>query len=344
MNKGGKDMNDFFNEFESVFVDNDKPEFVPGLPCDRPAPPPPPPVNPKEYFRKPVVINRPYSPDPAPCHHRREKPVDNSSIPNPVPNTYFDPAGCPPRPPRPCPPPPPPPERCIHPMHWEEDYRYVTKAELNRILMHIADADIFRDLSENGTTVSVGGIKKGTKFRKLTFSQLMCLLLYPKTVSDDEEYMCKTPDGKTVLNHIVKNAYGDLKVDDDLEGMTISQIIEAMLCGKNPWGTYVWLSDVILVNAADTMIDAEVLIPQLVTDYHENRVFELHVLGDSEVTEENYKYDEIIAKKDSTQKTNVTVEGVPVDLKWSYNPESKKITLHTDTEITTPIKVVMVRR
>jgi hypothetical protein len=54
-------------------------------------------------------------------------------------------------------------------MHWEEDHRYVTKGELNRILMHIADADIFRDLSVNGTTVSVGGIKKGTKFRKLTF-------------------------------------------------------------------------------------------------------------------------------------------------------------------------------
>lgn len=329
-----------FEEFESLFVDTDKPEIVPGI-CPPPPPPPPAPV-PKEYHRKPTVINRPYSPYPAPGPYRPEYTVEvNEQQPNPVPTTYLAP-GCPK--PHPCPPPPPPPDRCIHPMHWEEDYRYVTKAELNRILMHIADADIFRDLSENGTTASVGGIKKGTKFRKLTFSRLVELMLYSKNVSDDAEYMCKTPEGKTVLNHIVKNAYGDLKVGDDLEGMTLSQILEAMLCGKNPWGTYMWLSDVLVVNPADTMIDAEVLIPQLATDYHENRVFELHVLGTSETAEEDYKYNEIIAKKDSQQVTNVTTEGVPADIKWSYNPESKKITLHTDTEITTAIKVVMVRR
>ena len=137
---------------------------------------------------------------------------------------------------------------------------------------------------------------------------------------------------------------GGFEAGDSLKGMTISEIFETLLCGKNPWGTYMWISDEITVNAADTTIDAEVLIPKLVEDYHENRVFELHVLGTSEATESDYKYDEIIAKKDSTQKTNVTTEGVPSDIKWSYNPESKKITLHTDTEITSAIKVVMVRR
>jgi len=339
-------MNGFYDEFESVFIDNDKPEIVPGLECccSKPAPPPP---NPKEYFRKDTVINRPYSDKPMPSPYRPDDIIGfNDSPPNPVPNTYFIPGHkCPPPPPpKPCPPPPPPHDRCIHPMHWEEDHRYVTKGELNHILMHIADADIFRDLSENGTTVSVGGIKKGTKFRKLTFAQLMCLMLYPKDGVEEDDYACETADGKTVLNSTVKYPMGGFKEGDSLKGMTISEIFETLLCGKNPWGTYMWISDKITVNAADTTIDAEVLIPKLVEDYHENRVFELHVLGTSEATESNYKYDEIIAKKDSTQKTNVTTEGVPSDIKWSYNPESKKITLHTDTEITSAIKVVMIRR
>ena len=337
-------MKDFFDE--CVFVDNDEPEMVHGLDYPRPVPPPPAPIPPKEYRRKPNVINRPYSDKPAPGPYRPDYYVDASaseSQPNPVPNTYRAPGHkCPP-PPKPCPVPPPP-DRNLVPLGWAEDYRYVTKAELNRILMHIADADIFRDLSENGTTVSVGGIKKGTKFRKLTFAQLAALLLYPKTLVDDEEYMCETPDGKVVLNDIVKYAQGDLKVGDSLKGMTISQIIEAALCGKNLWGTYVWKSDVILVNAADTTLDAEVLVPQLVEDYHENRVFEMHVLGTSEVTESDYNYDWIIAQKDTQQTTNVNIEGVPLDLKWSYNPESKKITLHTDTEIETAIKIVIIRR
>jgi len=339
--------NDFYDEFESVFIDNDKPELVPGLDegCCH-CPPPKPAPNPREYFRRPEVINRPYSDKPAPGPYRPDYYVDSygDAQPNPVPNTYFVPGRkCPP-PPKPCPPPPPPHDRCIHPMHWEEDHRYVTKGELNHILMHIADADIFRDLSENGTTVSVGGIKKGTKFRKLTFAQLMCLMLYPKDGVEEDDYACETADGKTVLNSTVKYPIGGFKEGDSLKGMTISEIFETLLCGKNPWGTYMWISDEITVNAADTTIDAEVLIPKLVEDYHENRVFELHVLGTSEATESNYKYDEIIAKKDSTQKTNVTTEGVPSDIKWSYNPESKKITLHTDTEITSVIKVVMVRR
>ena len=98
------------------------------------------------------------------------------------------------------------------------------------------------------------------------------------------------------------------------------------------------------MNAADTTLDAEVLVPQLVEDYHENRVFEMHVLGTSEVTESDYNYDWIIAQKDTQQTTNVNIEGVPLDLKWSYNPESKKITLHTDKVIETAIKIVIIRR
>lgn len=347
MSKGTSQDYGFYDEFESVFIDNDKPELVPGLDCGCPHPRPvPPPPNPREYFRKPEVINRPYSDNPVPGPYKPDYYVDGygDAQPNPVPNTYFVPGRkCPP-PPKPCPSPPPPYDRCIHPMHWEEDHRYVTKGELNRILMHIADADIFRDLSVNGTTCSVGGIKKGTKFRKLTFSQLMCLMLYPKEYTDNGDFVCETPDGKKVLNDVVKYPMGDLKVGDSIKDMTISEIIAAMLCGKNPWGTYVWLSDVITVNAADTTLDAEVLMPELVRDYHENRTFELHVVGTSDVVESDYNYDWIIAKKDSQQKTNVNIEGVPLDLKWSYNPESKKITLHTDTEIETAIKVVMVRR
>jgi hypothetical protein len=341
-------MNDFFDT--NVFPDNDEPENIfrldDGCLCS-----PPPPYSkptPKEYYRKPNVINRPYSNQPTPGPYKPDytTEISDNNIPNPVPNTYFVPGHhrhCPPPPPpKPCP--PPPHDRCIRPMHWDEDCRYVTKGELNHILMHISDADIFRDLSENGTTVGIGGIKKGTKFRKITFSQLMNLMFYPTTTSDDNYYECETVDGKTVLNSTVKYPMGGFKVGDSLKGMTISEILETLLCGKNPWGTYMWVSDEITVNAADTTIDAEVLIPKLVEDYHENRVFELHVLGTSEATESDYKYDEIIAKKDSTQKTNVTTEGVPSDIKWSYNPESKKITLHTDTEITSAIKVVMVRR
>ena len=230
-------------------------------------------------------------------------------------------------------------------MHWEEDHRYVTKGELNRILMHIADADIFRDLSENGTTVSVGGIKKGTKFRKLTFSQLMCLMLCPRDGVDDEDYACETADGKTVLNSTVKYPIGDLKEGDSLKDMSISQILEAMLCGKNKWGTYKWKSSSITVLPGDTTIDAEEVLPELVKDYHDNRIFELHVVGETGVSEDDYNYEEIIAQKDNKkQKTNVTIDGVPSDLKWSYNPESKKITLHTDTDIEVQIEVIMVRR
>ena len=129
--------------------------------------------------------------------------------------------------------------------------------------------------------------------------------------------------------------------------MTISQILEAMLCGKNLWGTYLWKSDIVDVEASTTTLDAEVLFPELVKDYDWRHTYDLLVIckKDDKSTEANYKYNEIIANiYNKDQKTNVSIEGVPSDLKWSYNPESKKITLHTDTEITTAICVVLIRR
>jgi hypothetical protein len=98
--------NDFYDEFESVFIDNDKPEFVPGVDegcC--PCPPPKPAPNPKEYYRKPNVINRPYSNQPTPGPYRPDytTEISDNNIPNPVPNTYFVPGHH-----RHCPPPPPP--------------------------------------------------------------------------------------------------------------------------------------------------------------------------------------------------------------------------------------------
>ena len=120
-----------------------------------------------------------------------------------------------------------------------------------------------------------------------------------------------------------------------------------MLCGKNLWGTYLWKSDIVDVEASTTTLDAEVLFPELVKDYDWRHTYDLLVIckKDDKSTEANYKYNEMIANiYNKDQKTNVSIEGVPSDLKWSYNPESKKITLHTDTEITTAICVVLIRR
>lgn len=345
-----------YDEFESIFIDNDKPEIVDGISIDCPNPPVPPPPNPKEYFRhhNKNIINRPYSDDPIPGPIKPDFMIEDigACAPNPVPNTYIAPGRrrpCPPPPPPPCKPPcpPPPHDRCVHPMEWEEDHRYVTKHELNRILTHIADADIFRDLSVNGTTVSVGGIKKGTKFRKLTFSQLMCLLLYPKNGADDQEYVCETPDGKTILNSTVKYPLGGFSEGDSLKGMTISQIIETLLCGKNNWGVYKWKSDAVVVTSGTTTIEAEDTFPYLVSDYKDTNKYELHIVSTATDISDESKWDfnNLIAQKDNVkQQTSVTIEGVPTDLKWSYNPETKKITLHSETEITADIAVVMIRK
>ena len=336
-------MND---KFHSVFIDSDKPELVCGIKQEKKCPCQPP--QPKEYHREEPVVNRPYSDMPVPGPFVPDYQVQEigEACPNPVPNTYLAPGHCHHKPDHDC---HCHPDRNPHPMEWNCDCHgpYVTKHELNRILAHIAEADIFKDLSENGTTVSVGGIKKGTKFNKLTLSKLVELMLYPEINIDDEEYACETPSGRTVLNSTVKHEMGDLKEGDSLKGMTISQILEAMLCGKNLWGTYLWKSDIVDVEASTTTLDAEVLFPELVKDYDWRHTYDLLVIckKDDKSTEANYKYNEMIANiYNKDQKTNVSIEGVPSDLKWSYNPESKKITLHTDTEITTAICVVLIRR
>jgi hypothetical protein len=331
-------QNDF--DFESVFIDNDKPEMVFDT-TKRPVPPPSKPAkSPRQYDRRQTVINKPYSDKPIPGPYVPDYDLSiDTSAPNPVPNTYLAPGH------RHC-----CPDRNIIPMKEEDDECgcYVTRHELNKVLANIARADIFKDLSENGTTTSVGGIKKGTKFDKLTFSKLVKLMLYPEVNTEDDVYACKSPDGKrTILNSTVKYPIGDLKEGDSLEGMTVSQIIEAMICGTNKWGTYLWKTDLITVAAGTTTIDAEEIIPKLVEDYDVKHKYEMLVVCKSEdkENEETYKYDEIIAKRhDSHQKTNVSIEGVPSDIKWSYNPESKKITLHTDTETTVDIAIVLVRR
>lgn len=335
------------NDFESVFIDNDKPELIFDTTDQKDFLASPPQHH--EYNRRDTVINRPYSDQPIPGPFVPDYDVQsiNPAVPNPVPNTYLAPGHIHHKPhhhhhDHHC-----HPDRNPIPMRYDDCGCYVTKHELNRILSHIADADIFKDLSENGTTVSVGGIKKGTKFKNITFSRLVQMMLYPEYNIDDEEYACETPDGnRTILNSTVKYPIGDLKEGDSLKGMTISQILEAMLCGKNKWGTYMWKSDITTVDIGTTTLDAEVLFPELVKDYNWRHKYELLVVCKSEdvSSEDKYVYNEIIAQLNTDQKTNVSIEGIPADIKWSYNPESKKITLHTDTEITTAISIVLVRR
>jgi len=317
-------MNHIF-DLDDVCINSSEPEVFP--PVKLPAPPPPQPCPAANY----KVINQPHSNNPYPPRPEIPRP----EVPGNVPNSYIAPMQC-----------PPPYNRHCSPMHWDEDERYVTKRELNRVLNQISQVDIFTDLSEKGTTTTVGGIKKGTKFTKLGFAKFVQQLLYPTDLADDDVYACETPDGKTVLNSTVVNAFGDLKVGDSLKGMTISQILEAMLCGKNQWGTYRWLSDPYTVTAASTMIDAEVVFPEFVAGYNPASTYELHVIcAAADVQDKTaWVYDQIIALKDSEQVTNVDIEGVPADIKWSYNPESKKITLHTDTETTVDITVVLLKR
>lgn len=331
-------------DIPSVFIDNDKREMIIDNYKSIPKPPLEPEHHYHDYCRKNVVVNRPHSDNPVPGLFVPDYDYCecNYSSPNPVPNSYLAPGHH---------------HHDPHHHHCHSDRNpipmepgcdcYVTRHELNRIISHIAEADIFKDLSENGTTVSVGGIKKGTKFNKITFSRLIQMMLYPEYNIDDEDYACETANGRTVLNSTVKYPIGDLKEGDSLKGMTVSQILEAMLCGKNKWGIYMWKSNVVTVDAGTTTLDAEVLFPKLVEDYDWRHKYELLVVCKAEdsSSEDNYVYNEMIAEiNNKEQKTNVTIEGVPADTKWSYNPESKKITLHTDTEITTGIAVVLVRR
>ena len=93
------------------------------------------------------------------------------------------------------------------------DNKFVTKRELNEILNNIAEADLFEDTSETGTTVSVGGIEKGTKFDgKLTFVEFIKKFLYPvsKEVNEDDQYV----------------TYGQLKQEiDSLKGTLASNYL-----------------------------------------------------------------------------------------------------------------------
>lgn len=171
-------------------------------------------------------------------------------VPNPVPNRYFFPY---PRP-KPCRP---------------EEF-FVLKRQLNEILKNIAKADIFVDKSEEGTTIDVGGIPKGTKLDKITFSELIQMLLYPvvddevqpdpEVVPEEEEYVKKedlenlvkaflatvswTGSYSDLINTPaipsltwpsgkkteVVNNLGGFKAGDSLEGMNLVDIIEKLLC------------------------------------------------------------------------------------------------------------------
>lgn len=106
---------------------------------------------------------------------------------------------------------------------------YVTRTEINTILSNIATADIFTDESEDGTTVSVGGIKKGTKLVNMTFARLMKLMLY---ADPDSIMSMEYPDESENLNTTVKYELGGFKTGDSLKGMTIGKILETLLCGE----------------------------------------------------------------------------------------------------------------
>ena len=104
---------------------------------------------------------------PGPCCFDPDAVINpyEPGCPNPVPNKWHYPV------------PPPPPH------HFED--RFVLKKQLNQILRSIAEADIFVDKSENGTTIKVGGIKAGTKLDKMTFSEFIEKLLYTPVEEDE---------------------------------------------------------------------------------------------------------------------------------------------------------------
>lgn len=212
----------------SVFIDNDKPELIfdatntnqtqqtePECDCC--------------YKRHDVTVNMPHTDNPIPGPFVPDYCVGDiyDNNPNTVPTTYLAPG-------HKCCGHGHPPDRNICPMSYNhcKDSCFVTKYELNHVLRHIADADIFIDESENGTTTSVGGIKKGTKFEdKTTLVSLINDMLYSDNIAD-QEYACESPSGEELLNSTVKYPIGGLQVGDSLKGMTISQILESMLCGK----------------------------------------------------------------------------------------------------------------
>lgn len=304
------------------------------------------------------------------------------NIPNPMPHTYK------------CPPPPPP----IRPLPPGKE-KYVTVRQLNEVLQNIADAVIFRDLSVDGTTVTVGGVKEGTKFSKITFPQLISLMLYPKNEGDEDRYITEKDledllnkvafsgsyndlsnipenfdfiypsedkSGLTVLNSTVKYSLGGFKEGDSLKGMSISRIIEKLLCGESTgkWGSYKWKTDLYDLPSGEVEIDASVFCPKLVEecnssssveDFFRNDMtdgrYELYaVCATSDRDDEStYRYDCLIKlidteDGDNPQVTNPTLPpDVSEDLAWTYNSVTNKVTL-LNGAITTDMSLIMLRR
>lgn len=231
-----------------------------------------------------------YNPQPMPtiipihCDCEEDIRLDNIYRPviNPVPTHHFHHHP-------PCPPKPP----------IDDGEKYVTKRQFNEVIQNIANALIFEDKSLSGTSISSGGIKKGTKFCKLTFTEFVQLLLFPEDVEDGDEYItrselketlskvafsgkysdlidiptnfdyeypCKDGDAY-VLNHIVSNPSGSFKKGDSLEGMKMSKIIEKILCGENKWGEFVWKSEMFDVLSGQMEISAESACPTIVEEF-----------------------------------------------------------------------------
>lgn len=158
---------------------------------------------------------------PPPPHRKEFIPYDGNDIyypgvPNPVMTHY-----------------------CTHiekPCHPERD-KYVTKKELNTILNNIAEADIFTDLSVDGTTTSVGCIKKGSRLGKITFSEFIYKLLYSKEPEPEpgEEYITK----------------------DDLDGYVTKEYLEETL---NKFGKELNLSKVAYSGSYNDLSDKPEII------------------------------------------------------------------------------------
>lgn len=252
--------------------------------------------------------------------------------------------------------------------HHPEDDKFVTKKELNEILRNIAKATLFEDTTTDGTTCSVGGISKGTKFsNKLSFTDFIHKLLYSEVeeTSMDYIYPCKDKDGSSILNHIVTNPYGGFKEGDSLEGMYISEIIEKLLCGgSNMWGKYIWKSEMYDLPSGQLDIDASEFCPKMIEDINADEEGLIHWYQESlmkgkysmyavahTVDKEDtslYKYDCLIAcsmteDSENPQVTNPTWEDVPETLTWMYNSDTNKIIL-SGSGITSNMSIIMIAR
>lgn len=159
-------------------------------------------MNPDKYF--PEDVRPPIPPSPACPFCPPETPpppppfipdIYNPGVPGPTPVHKHMKPPCPPRP--------------------QEDL-YVRKKTLNEILKNIAEATIFEDDTEDGTTISLGGITKGTDLGSITFTEFMTKLLYPEN-AEDAAFVTQAELKDTVedvVNEAVKNA--SLEVTGDI--------------------------------------------------------------------------------------------------------------------------------